>query len=69
MGSLFDDGYARVVIHGSVKSADLQISGHIACHSSINDVGLHHLGELLGSISDEAYSLAVWRIEVAFSSR
>jgi len=49
--------------HDSVKSADLrlslQIAAHIACHSSIIDVSLHNLKELLGSISDQAYSFLV----------
>jgi len=34
----------------------------------MNDAYLHHLKELLGSISAQTYSIVVWRIEAAFSN-
>jgi len=37
----------------------IQIAAHIAGHSSINDASLHHPEELLGSISDQTYSILV----------
>jgi len=46
---------------------NLQIAAHIAYHSNINDASLHHPEQLLGSISDQTYSILVWRIEVVFS--
>ena len=56
-------GRNTISLHDSVASADLrlslQIAAHIACHSRINDVSLHHLKELLSSISDQTYYFLV----------
>jgi len=51
-------GYTRVVI-ASAKPGDLQISAHVSYHSDVNAVGLHHLRDLIGSISDETSSFLV----------
>jgi len=48
------------VVDYEIWDLSLQIAAQIACHSSINDVSLHHLKELLGSISDQTYSFLVW---------
>jgi len=48
--SLFDADYTGAVIVYHTIVLNLQIykyAAHIACHSSINAVALHHLGELL----------------------
>jgi len=61
---LYQGRNTSISLYDSVSSADLrlslQIAAHIACHSRINDVSLHHLKELLCSISDQTYSFLVW---------
>lgn len=53
--TLFSMGCRSVTVDESLKSSELKLAAHIACHSSINTID--HLGELVNDVSGKDINL------------
>ena len=52
--SLFDAGVSSIKVDTSIKGAELKLTVHITCHSSVETSD--HLGEIFRDVSERTFS-------------